>query len=94
MRCDCERCRGDGEIRCPDCGGTGQAETSILNYRPDWLNDNLDAFNELKDDALRVQSQAEHLIATRPDHAPSYRAQLQATLERIEREAERVLENK
>ncbi len=54
--------------------------------------ENLDAFNSLKDDALRVQRQAEQLIIARPKHAPSYQAQLQATLERIEREAERVLE--
>jgi hypothetical protein len=88
MRCNCERCRGDGEIVCPECNGRGHYEGALERMVLERGVENYDELLALQNDAKRVIRQADTLTKLRPDRASSYAAQLDAALETINREAD------
>jgi DnaJ-class molecular chaperone len=88
MKCQCDECRGEGKITCPECGGQGTYEgtiekiTLISNMR------NYEELKELQKDASRVIRQAARLKELNPARSDSYDAQLEATLFVINGQAE------
>ena len=94
MRIECEQCRGDGEIPCPECNGSGGLHGDIESMRLNRSMKNYAELRECQKDAQRVIGQAERLKQLRPSRASSYDAQLTATLSVINREAERLTDRK
>ena len=97
MKCTCQSCSGEGVIEqtCYECDGHGKLEVCIsrvdLKARR-FTGEELQALEALKADALRVKEQAQRLIQINPAAADSYRRQLTETLEKINAEANQIIE--
>jgi hypothetical protein len=90
MKCECDECRGTGQIDCPDCDGEGYFEFSITESPPAKGCPNYDQLVECYLDAVRARAAARRLSELKPEHAKSYQRQLKETLEKIEAEAEQL----
>jgi hypothetical protein len=90
MKCQCEECRGEGTITCPDCNGQGEYEGRIENIVLVSTMYNYEELKELQKDASRVIRQAARLKELNPARAESYTCQLKATLYNINAQAEAV----
>ncbi len=93
MKCECELCRGNGEITCPECNGCGTYYGNIEDFKLERSMHNYEELVELQKDAKRVIRQATRLKDIRPNRSKSYDAQLSATLFIINGEAERAAKN-
>jgi hypothetical protein len=92
MKCTCESCQGNGVITCQDCGGRGYHLGTLneLEITPEM--EHAAELAELEDDLLRVERDASTLEQLRPDRAESYRAQLAATRNCINQQADKLME--
>ena len=91
MKCNCERCEGNGQITCLDCDGQGTVDQGIefVDLKPQMTG--YAELVELQKDARRVRRQAEQLIAANPARRDSYAAQLESCLKEIDAQANREL---
>lgn len=89
MKCECPECEGRGTIPCPECDGNGETNGNIETIELLRGMHNYDELKALKRDAARVRKQTEQLKQLNPTRAESYEAQMNATLETINRLAEK-----
>ncbi len=86
MKCQCERCRGEGTIACPDCSGDGQIDLA-RHCTPEVKAE----LKEIERVARRVRWQADQLSALLPQHAGKYREQCASIQAELTAEAKEIL---
>ena len=90
MNCECEACNGEGTIVCDDCGGSGSVKRHIHSVVFDPTGKNYEKLILLQKDAVRVIKQCDELKILRPNSIDSLNQQLVATLNEIERQANKL----
>ncbi len=90
MNCYCQNCEGTGKVECDECFGRGEWESSIETAKFGRESEHYDELKALQDDAIRVNKDAERLKALVPYRSKSYEHQRLATIEVIEKEAEKL----
>jgi len=90
MKCNCETCKGNGNIPCPDCNGQGEYDGNIERIVLVKTMKNYSELLELQQDAIRVRVQAERLMELNPSRKDSYSEQLDGCLSVINKQADKV----
>ena len=94
MKCNCDRCSGNGEITCPDCNGQGTLEITIETIVLKSSMAHVEELTALKADAARIRRQAAELKALNPHRKGSYADQEIACLNEINRQADKIQNQK
>ena len=102
MKCECVKCRGNGEIECEHCGqskdcvtcgGEGYVIECLSTVTLPKHLKNLPAIERLQDDARRCVADHEKLVRLNPAVKASYDRQLEETLRLLETQAEELADS-
>lgn len=96
MKIICEKCDGDGEIECGECGychecqtcdGEGEIVVCITKYAIPKGNRHESELTEIQRDAIKCKTDHAKLVALNPKAKDSYDKQLESTLAKLNTEA-------
>lgn len=96
MTQDCEKCKGEGEIECcecgnfkdcPECDGDGFVKCCISDFTIPKHWESADELEEIKEDAERCIADHAKLLALNPRAKESYDRQLSETLAKLNKAA-------
>lgn len=90
MKCDCNKCHGNGtiEIECPDCDGEGDRNIPIERIDLDRSDEHYPELLQIQLDAQHLIHQAAELANLKPHRADSYARQTAACLAILDHEAQ------
>lgn len=94
MKCACKECSGTGSVTCEECDGFGEVEFSLTRAHIDPKHKEFKELQMLKQDAARVERQADELTRLNPGRRDSYQAQFEACMKEIDRQADALLNPK
>lgn len=94
MKYTCSSCNGSGRVTCPACDGECVHRTCIDRITIPRNDPCYDQLLELQADAKRVIRQCAELKELRPQFAAKYDEQRVAVLDQLERQAEKLLEER
>ena len=101
MNKQCEKCKGDGELECCECGSMRdcpecRGEGIVFQCVSEWVipkgHNSEKSFERIKADAIKCKKDADYLIEVNPRAKESYQDQLRITLKKLNNEAERLEE--
>jgi len=100
MKIDCDKCDGEGEKECSECGhckdcyqcdGTGKVVVCFSEHPVPKGEKWTDEVSQLQQDAIKCKSDRDKLIALNPRATESYNRQFATVLEGLNLQADRLM---
>ena len=94
MKCQCDKCNGNGVVKCDQCAGAGDCEGSIEHATIPIGHKHEEELKWLRRDVLRIRDECRRLCELVPSRAPAYQAQLRGALFIVEAQADKLYKNR